>query len=176
MVASLLTQHRRTNLAYARALALLLPTALLAGALGFQYIGHLHPCELCLQQRWPHYAAVATAALAIILRHKAAGRALTILAGLLIFTSGVQAIYHLGVEMHWWERSEPCGVVEFTGPDLLASVMAAPLVPCGTPQWTLFGISLAGWNAIFSLGGGSAVLLLSLQSWPRKPIASTVRS
>lgn len=175
MVASLLTNDRRTNLAYARALALLLPTALLAGALGFQYVGHLHPCELCLQQRLPHYAAVATAALAIILRHKAGGRALTILAGLLIFTSGIQAIYHLGVEMHWWERPEPCGVT-FTGPFLLAKLMAAPLVRCDAPQWTLFGISLAGWNAIFSLSGGSAVVLLSLQSWPGKLIASTRRA
>ena len=30
--------------------------------------------------------------------------------------------------------------------------MNAPIVRCDVPQWTLFGISLAGFNAIFSLG------------------------
>ena len=31
--------------------------ALLLGALGFQYIHHLPPCEMCHWQRWPHIAA-----------------------------------------------------------------------------------------------------------------------
>ncbi len=33
--------------------------ALLLGALGFQYIHHLPPCEMCHWQRWPHIAAAA---------------------------------------------------------------------------------------------------------------------
>lgn len=149
-------------LARARILALFLPAALLAGALGFQYLRGLHPCELCLQQRLPHYAAVVAAALAIVSRrHPAASFLLTALAGLLIVTSGFQAIYHLGVELHWWERPEPCGVT-FTGNGgvTLAEIVAAPLVPCDAPQWSLFGISLAGWNALFSLSGGSVILAL----------------
>ena len=31
--------------------------ALIAGALGFQYIGGIAPCEMCHWQRWPHIAA-----------------------------------------------------------------------------------------------------------------------
>ena len=31
--------------------------ALVLGALGFQYIRHLAPCEMCHWQRWPHVAA-----------------------------------------------------------------------------------------------------------------------
>jgi disulfide bond formation protein DsbB len=148
-------------LASARMLAFFLPAALLAGALGFQYLGGLHPCELCLQQRLPHYAAVIAAALAMVSRRHPASLLLTILAGLLIVTSGLQAAYHLGVEFHWWERPEPCGLTfDPDGGDILAKILAAPLVPCGTTQWSLFGISLAGWNALFSLAGGSLILAL----------------
>jgi disulfide bond formation protein DsbB len=152
----------------ARMLAFFLPAALLAGALGFQYLGGLRPCELCLQQRLPHYAAVVAAAFAMVSRRHPASFLLTTLAGLLIVTSGFQALYHLGVEFHWWERPEPCGLTfNPDGGDILARILAAPLVPCGTPQWSLFGISLAGWNALFSLAGGSLILALC---WRGRPI------
>ncbi|WP_425289933.1 disulfide bond formation protein B, partial [Shewanella algae] len=48
----------------ARLLALLIPLALLGGALAFQYIGKLYPCEMCWWQRYPHIAALVLAALA----------------------------------------------------------------------------------------------------------------
>src|SRR6185437_13289805 len=48
----------------ARLLALLLPLALLGGALGSQYLGGLHPCEMCMWQRWPHAVAIVLALLA----------------------------------------------------------------------------------------------------------------
>ena len=35
--------------------------AVLLGALGFQYLGDLPPCKLCIYQRWPHVAAVVIA-------------------------------------------------------------------------------------------------------------------
>ncbi|MGB8622373.1 MAG: disulfide bond formation protein B, partial [Paracoccaceae bacterium] len=42
--------------------------ALLLGAFGFQYIGGLAPCELCLLQRWPHAAAILFGVLALAIR------------------------------------------------------------------------------------------------------------
>ena len=50
--------------AVARLMALLLPLGLLGGALGSQYLGGLHPCEMCYWQRWPHAAAILFGALA----------------------------------------------------------------------------------------------------------------
>ncbi|MBA2771931.1 MAG: disulfide bond formation protein B [Sphingomonas sp.] len=50
--------------ALGRLIALLLPVALLGGALSSQYLGGLHPCEMCYWQRWPHAAAILLAALA----------------------------------------------------------------------------------------------------------------
>ena len=48
-----------TNLSRARLVAILMPNALLWGAIAGQYLGHLTPCEMCLWQRWPHLAAIA---------------------------------------------------------------------------------------------------------------------
>ena len=36
----------------------------------------------------------------------------------------------------------------------------APIVRCDQVQWELLGISMAGWNAIISLGGALGVALL----------------
>ena len=151
-------------LARARWIALLLPLALMAGALGSQYLGGLSPCEMCLWQRWPHYGAIVAAALAILLRRTALSRPLTILAALLILTSGGIGVFHAGAEYHWWQGPEHCtGFAHGSGADLLRSILAQPLIRCDVPQWTLFGISLAGFNAIFSIAGGLTVLVLCLK-------------
>lgn len=149
-----------TQLATARLLVLLLPTALMAGALGSQYLGGLYPCEMCHWQRWPHYAAIGIAILAFIIRP--AARPLTILAAIAIIISGAIGAFHAGVEYGWWEGLTQCSTISSSG-DVLADIMSAPLVRCDEVQWALFGISLAGWNAIISLGGGAAILALCLK-------------
>ena len=42
--------------------------------------------------------------------------------------------------------------------------MKAPPIRCDVAQWTLFGISLAGFNAIISLGGALIIAVLLVQS------------
>jgi disulfide bond formation protein DsbB len=148
-------------LAPARILALLVPLLLMAGALGSQYVGGLHPCEMCMWQRWPHYAAIAAALLAIVLRRTPVSLLLTILAALLILASGGVGVWQAGAEYHWWQGPQHCtGFAHGRGADLLRSILAQPLIQCDVPQWTLLNISLAGWNALFSLAGGFAVLVL----------------
>jgi len=150
-----------TNLQRARLIALLIPFALLAGALGSQYLGGLFPCEMCHWQRWPHYAALALAALAFLV--KPAARPLTILAGVAILVSGGIGVFHAGVEYGWWEGLTRCASTAGGSGDILADIMATPMIRCDEVQWSLFGISLAGWNAIFSLGGGLVILGLCLK-------------
>lgn len=145
----------------ARALALAVPLALIAGALGSQYLGGLHPCEMCYWQRWPHYAAILLAALAFVVP----SRALVALAGLAILVSGGLGVFHAGVEYGWWEGITGCASTVPAGgaatmDELLDRIMQAPLIRCDVAQWTLFGVSLAGFNAVFSLAGGLAVLVL----------------
>jgi disulfide bond formation protein DsbB len=151
------------NLNTARLIALLLPAALLAGAWGSQLIGHLYPCEMCHWQRWPHYAAVALAALAFVVPGIATRRALVFAAAIGIVLSGAIGVFHAGVEYHWWDGITACtSTVSGSGgsaEEMLARIMNAPVVR-DVAQWSLFGISLAGFNAILSLGGAAAIFAL----------------
>jgi disulfide bond formation protein DsbB len=140
--------------------AFLAPLLLYGGALVSQFGFGLHPCEMCYWQRWPHEAAILLALLALILRRNdKAMRALTLLAAVAIAISGVIGIFHAGVEYGFWEGITTCATGT-SGPVTLDSIMNAPLIRCDTAQWTLFGISLAGFNAIFSLGAAALVLTL----------------
>ena len=76
-----------------------------------------------------------------------------------IAISGAIGIFHAGVEYGFWEGVTTCATGS-AGPVSLDSIMNAPLIRCDTAQWTLFGISLAGFNAIFSLGAAALVLTL----------------
>lgn len=154
---------RGDSFAKARWIALLLPLALIAGALGSQFIGGLFPCEMCHWQRWPHYAAIVIAALAFVMPGRSSQRALVMLAALAIAVSGLIGIYHAGTEYHWWAGMTACtSTIHGSGGtnDVLAQIMAAPIVRCDVPQWTLFGISLAGFNAFFSLVGAALIFAL----------------
>ncbi len=152
---------------FAHWLAFLLPTALLGGAYGSQFLGGLFPCEMCWWQRYPHFAAVAIALLAFMVSNPGYRKALVALAALAIATSGVIAGYHAGVEYGWWEGLTKCtSSVSGTGDDLLKSIMNAPLIRCDVAPWSLFGISLAGYNFLLSLGG-AGVILASIWKSPK---------
>ena len=141
-------------------MALAAPLLLYGGALVSQYGFGLHPCEMCYWQRWPHQAAIVLAALALILQsNPSAMRALTLLAAIAIAVSGAIGVFHAGVEYGLWDGITTCATGG-GGAVSLDSIMGAPLIRCDTAQWTLFGISLAGFNAIFSLGAALLVLTL----------------
>ena len=136
------------------------PVLLYGGALVSQFGFGLHPCEMCYWQRWPHQAAILLALLALLLRRNdKAMRVLTLLAAVAIAISGAIGIFHAGVEYGFWEGITTCATGA-SGPVSLDSIMNAPLIRCDTAQWTLFGVSLAGFNAIFSLGAAALVLTL----------------
>ena len=156
--------------ALARLIALLLPLALLGGALGSQYIGGLHPCEMCYWQRWPHGAAIVLAALAFGGSAEASRpRALTLLAATAIAVSGAIGVYHAGVELGIFEGFTTCTAMSAGGStaDLLKQITQAPLVRCDQVQFEFLGISMAGWNAILSLGGAALIAFLVLRGGDR---------
>jgi len=152
------------RLAAARALALALPAGLLGGALAFQYLGGLVPCEMCYWQRWPHGAAIVVALAAFVLPPRAA-RAAIVLAALLAMASGLIGVYHWGVEQHIFRGLTQCSSSAGSGDtaQVLQDILTTPLVRCDQPQWSMFGISMAGWNAILSLGLGTVILWLTLK-------------
>ena len=134
-------------------------TALLAGAVAFQSSG-LPPCEMCMWQRWPHAAAAVLAAVAL-LESARATRILTTLAAACIAASGLIGVYHAGVEWKFWEGMTTCSV-PYTGKggDMLTQMMNAPVVRCDEAAWRMFGISMAGYNAIISLVCTAAVVIM----------------
>ena len=144
--------------ALARLLALAIPAALLGGALLSQYVGGLHPCEMCHWQRWPHGAAIGLALAAFLFKAGSRGATLlTALAALAIAVSGAIGVFHAGVEQNWWEGLTTCAS---SGALSLDDLLNVPLVRCDEVQWSLLGISMAGWNAILSLGGAALVAVL----------------
>ena len=142
---------------------------LLGGALGSQYLGGLYPCEMCYWQRWPHGAAILLAGLAFT-APAASGRsrALTLLAALAIAISGAIGVYHAGVELGIFEGITTCASTAKAAStaDLLKAIMKTPLVRCDQVQFAFLGISMAGWNAILSLGGAAVIAWLSLNRRP----------
>lgn len=122
---------------------------LLGGAYIFQALGY-PPCRMCYWQRWPHMAAIAIGVVAFFMPARVLGY-LGALAALI--TAGI-GVFHTGVERMWWEGPTSCtgggGLTDMTGADLL-SVDGARLVMCDQVSWELLTLSMASWNAIFSL-------------------------
>jgi disulfide bond formation protein DsbB len=121
--------------------------ALIAGALGFQYIIHLAPCEMCHWQRWPHIAA-AVIGLVVVALWKAQARALAWLCVLLIAVSGGVAAYQTGMQLGILPGPAACTVAHAY---VMGSNAPPPEVSCNLVTWSLFGLSLAAYNAIISL-------------------------
>lgn len=123
---------------------------LLAGALGFQYLGGLAPCPMCIWQRWPHVVAVAAgvAILLIPLRiWTLAG------AGAMIVNAGIAA-YHTGVERGWWAGPDSCtapGLGSVEPGALVDQLLATEIVLCDEVAWEMLGLSMASWNALASI-------------------------
>ncbi|MEY4159902.1 MAG: hypothetical protein RLZZ136_523 [Pseudomonadota bacterium] len=153
----MITKPQSAALQPARMFTLLTPAALLGGAYVSQYGFGLFPCEMCWWQRYALFAALPFAVLAFALKRQ---RWPVALAALAILTSGLIGAFHAGVEYKWWEGFTRCATLVQAGADPLAAIMAAPLIRCDQPQWTLFGVSLAGFNFVFSTTGALGVLAL----------------
>lgn len=159
--------NRTHSLRLANVIAAMVPAALLGGALLFERVGGLKPCEMCMMQRWPHLAALVLALMAVVVRPAWARRGMIMAAAGGIAASGMIAIDHLGVERKWWEGHTACTSSLPTGlttAEYLDAMMRMPLVRCDTPQWTMFGLSLADMNAIASLTTALVVAWLVLRS------------
>ena len=129
--------------------AIVLGTALLS-----QYWGGLAPCELCLMQRWPWAAAIVISLVVVLVGERAGLAWIALLFGLVFAISVVLAFYHVGVEQHWFAGPTACTASEggaMTVEQMKQQILGTAPVLCDRPAWTLFGVSLAGWNLLASL-------------------------
>lgn len=139
------------------ALAVLAGAALtIAGAFAFQAAGYA-PCELCLKERLPYYAAMALAALTLLAAWRGprrAARAGFLLLAVVLLGSAAFGAYHAGVELGFWPGPSECtGSVQraTSSADFLHQLQTVRVVRCDAVAIRILGLSLAGWNALISL-------------------------
>jgi disulfide bond formation protein DsbB len=123
--------------------------ALLAGAFLFQSLGYA-PCKLCLWQRWPHAVAILLGGLFLL----SGWRLLPWTGALAALATAGLGFYHSGVERGLFEGPTACtsnAIAGLSADELLDQIVAAPLVRCDEVAWSLMGLSMASWNAFFSL-------------------------
>jgi disulfide bond formation protein DsbB len=142
---------------HAALVVLAVSAAVLGTVFAMQYLGDLAPCPLCINQRWPYGTALVLSAMALAPGATAGGRRLLLALCAVAFVIGDgYAIYHAGVEQGWFAGPTACsgapapaaGTIEA----LRQQLMATPVVRCDEIPWSLFGISLAGFNVFVSAG------------------------
>ncbi len=148
------------------ALLFLASTGLLGGAFLFQYVGGLAPCALCIWQRYPHGIALGLSLVALLipLTSRRARGGLLLLTGLVLLAGGAIAAFHAGVELKWWEGLPSCSggpglPSDMNLKDITKAANAGPAPRCDEVPWSLFGISMAGWNFLISLALGGFALI-----------------
>lgn len=129
--------------------------AVSALALALAYISQygfgLHPCEMCLWQRLPYAVVMALALMAFSLRM----RLLLWLCVLALAVGAGLGGFHAGVEWRWWAGPSACGgtlVGSLTPEQILEHIRGAAAVSCEEAALRVWGLSMAGWNALYSAG------------------------
>ena len=144
--------------------------ALLA-ALGSQYLGGLAPCKLCIWQRIPHGVAIVIGLGALLWFRGRRERIFLTWLTCLTFAAGAGiALYHAGVEQHWIAGPSSCsgqGSLNHatTIEELRKQLLAAPVVRCDEIPWSLFGVSIAVWNAMASI---ALMVFCGVAAWNQK--------
>ncbi len=136
------------------AFVLIASAIVLGSALASQYWGGLVPCELCLLQRWPWRVAIAISLVALLVGNRPSLPWVALVLAIVFAVSIAFAFYHVGVEQKWFAGPSACtssGAAAMTLEELERQLHDTTVVMCDKIQWSLFGISMAGWNMLASL-------------------------
>lgn len=148
-------------------LILLISLASLGGALLSQFGFDMKPCLLCLWQRGPHSLNIlfALGALFFATCQPKTAALFIFLAAISYFIGTGIAIYHTGVEQQWWQGFEGCSFPKLPTGDFDAfkeALLKTEFVSCKDIPFELFGISMAGYNALLSFFSGIAFAIGSI--------------
>jgi disulfide bond formation protein DsbB len=153
------------------ALVLLAAIAVILAALGFEHVGGLPPCPLCLEQRYAYYAGIPALFVALVLLAAGwprASAAIFFLVATAFLANAGLGVYHAGVEWKLWAGPDTCSGT--TAPlgggkgGILDQLSTTRVIRCDEAPWQLLGISLAGWNALASLALAAGALSAALRA------------
>ncbi len=136
------------------ALIALIASLTLAGAWMFQAFGY-QPCELCLKQRLAYYYGIPLAVLVMFMARGTRYSSLVgpglVALGLIFGANALFGVYHSGVEWGFWLGPSECSGAATTAAkveDFLKQLESVKVVRCDAVAIRIFGLSLAGWNAV----------------------------
>ena len=163
----------------------LMSIVILGSAMLSQYIGGLKPCTLCIYQRVPYGLTIALGLLALLSgrlmappRLRSQAKRILYLSALMFLVGGGIAGFHVGVEEGWWEFASTCtsGSSEgLTPEELRKQLLSTPIVRCDEVQWSMFGISMAGYNFFISTALALITYMLARMVGAVRSNFSTVR-
>ena len=121
-------------------------------ALYYEYIENYPPCELCIYQRFPYYLIIVTTLFFFVFKKNF--NIVSSLIILAVFISLLLSVTHAGVELGWWQIKSSCSnnIRDFNDIEKLRSFLEdVPITKCDQIIWSYKGISMAGYNVIFSI-------------------------
>jgi disulfide bond formation protein DsbB len=132
----------------------------------------IQPCELCYWQRWPYYIGVPLLALLLAFWKKLPAQVrlgLTLIGALIFVVSIGLGTYHAGIEYKLWAGPSSCTGLDtqLSFSDLNSIGAQNSVVPCDVVPFSIFGISLAGFNALGSLFISFMLFWSAFGQWAR---------
>ena len=133
-------------------ISFIISSFMLISAFYLEYFHGALPCDLCITQRWFHGAIIAYSFIIILIIKKILiYKKPLILGGAIIWLSSFSAgLYHFGIEMNFWTGPDGCSSNIDFSKDTLTYLLNKSPIKCDEIMFEIFGLSLAGWNALAS--------------------------
>ena len=134
-------------------ISFVISSLMLLSAFYLEYFHGALPCDLCITQRWFHGAIIAYSFIIILIIKKIfISKKLLILGGAILWlSSSLAGLYHFGIEMNFWTGPDGCSSNIDFSKDTLTYLLNKSPIKCDEVMFEIFGLSLAGWNAVASL-------------------------
>ena len=134
-------------------ISFLISSLMLISAFYLEYFHGALPCDLCITQRWFHGAIIAYSLIIILILNKnLISKKILILGGAILWlSSSLAGLYHFGIEMNFWTGPDECSSNIDFSKDTLTYLLNKSTIKCDEVMFEIFGLSLAGWNAMASL-------------------------